>query len=205
MEDALKGVFGTDRALLDWSGVAAGVFTTKVAVTATTTDTSSACVFANYGGEGSRPVNCGKSRCFLGPKDTYLGSVWTLMPSSMYNNSDYDSARCTSAAPSYFSPHILRNSQLGSFQDGGLKHNNPVNIAQWEARVIWPQSTVMDMVLSMGTGTSPSTVSSTCGWRGRCLARLYRCFMSSTSLDGENAWKGLQISCPKNKKPNTSA
>ena len=43
-----------DRALLNWGGVAAGVFTTKVVVTATTTDTSPACVFANYQGEGGR-------------------------------------------------------------------------------------------------------------------------------------------------------
>ena len=122
------------------------------------------------------------------------------MPSLMCSNSDYDSARCTSAAPSYFSPHILQNSQLGSYQDGGLRHNNPVNIAQWEAGIIWPQSTVMDMVLSMGTGTSPSTVSSTCGWRGRCLARLYRCFMSL--MDGQSAWQELQNYLPDEKKAN---
>ena len=63
MEEALKGAFGTDRALLDWAGIAACAFTTKVAVTATTTDTSSACVFANYRGEGSHSVDCGKYEC----------------------------------------------------------------------------------------------------------------------------------------------
>ena len=115
------------------------------------------------------------------------------MPLLMYNNSDYDSARCTTAAPWYLPPYK-------SFQDGGLKHNNPVNIAHREARVIWPRPTVMDMVLSMGTGTSPSAVSSTCGWRGRCLARLYRCFMSS--MDGQSAWQELQNFLPEEKKAN---
>ena len=73
MEEALKEAFGTDRALLDWGGEAASAFTTKVAVTATTTDTSTACVFANYGGEGNRPVDCGKCQCFSG-ECWYLGS-----------------------------------------------------------------------------------------------------------------------------------
>ncbi|KAA8895227.1 hypothetical protein FN846DRAFT_348351 [Sphaerosporella brunnea] len=59
MEQALKKAFGTERARLDWSEAANRYLTTKVAVTATTTDTSSACIFGNYNGEGSRPSGCG--------------------------------------------------------------------------------------------------------------------------------------------------
>lgn len=73
MEEALKGIFGTDRVLLDWGGGAAGALTTKVAVTTTTTDTSSACAFAGYGGEGSRPVDGVKCQCSPG-ECRYLGS-----------------------------------------------------------------------------------------------------------------------------------
>jgi hypothetical protein len=63
MEEAVKAVFGEDRTLLGWSD--ATNLATKVAVTATTTDTSSACVFSNYIGEGTRPSDCGM--CASGP------------------------------------------------------------------------------------------------------------------------------------------
>jgi hypothetical protein len=76
-----------------------------------------------------------------------------------------------------------------TYQDGGLRHNNPVNVAQWEAQAIWPGSKT-DIVLSMGTGTSSSARPSTRGWRGSAIARLYRSFMAS--LDGQQAWEELQ-------------
>ncbi|KAF8533989.1 acyl transferase/acyl hydrolase/lysophospholipase [Trichophaea hybrida] len=181
MEHALKKAFGEDRALLDWSNV--GSLTTKVAVTATTTDTSSPCIFANYTGEGPRLVDCGYTLVTL--PDNQKIPIW-------------EAARCTSAAPSYFPPHTLRDT--GSFQDGGLRHNNPVNIAQWEARVIWPKATVMDIVLSVGTGTSPSTASSTRFLSGSFIARLYRSFVAS--LDGQKAWEELQNCLPQERKAN---
>jgi hypothetical protein len=59
IEEALKEAFGVDRTLLEWSKNDS--LTRKVAVTATTTDTSTPCIFANYSGEGRRLSNCGMS------------------------------------------------------------------------------------------------------------------------------------------------
>lgn len=93
------------------------------------------------------------------------------------------SARCTSAAPWYFKPKCLPG--LGTFQDGGLRHNNPVNIALWESGVIWPE-TNLDILLSMGTGSS---VTSKKPSRNGFIPRLVRSFLSS--MDGEDTWQQL--------------
>jgi hypothetical protein len=52
INEALKEAFGVDCTLLDWSGKNSLI--RKIAVTATTTDTSTPCIFANYSGEGHR-------------------------------------------------------------------------------------------------------------------------------------------------------
>jgi hypothetical protein len=44
-------------------------------------------------------------------------------------------------------------SVIGTFQDGGLKHNNPVNLALWECLHIWPSVVKPDLLVSLGTGT----------------------------------------------------
>ena len=92
---------------------------------------------------------------------------------------------------SIFQPAHIPN--VGSFQDGGLKHNNPVNLALWESRYIWPSVNQPDLVLSLGTGTVLSDSASAPGFRhilkDGFLPRLYRSFMSS--LDGQRAWRDL--------------
>lgn len=105
----------------------------------------------------------------------------------------WEAARCTTAAPWFFTPKQLDS--IGTFQDGGLHHNNPVNIALWESRRIWPDAPT-DIVLSIGTGSGmevePGSPTST-GPRGILrdgfIPRLYRSFMSS--LDGQKAWTAL--------------
>lgn len=59
------------------------------------------------------------------------------------------SARCTSAAPMYFEPAWHDGSAC---RDGGLRENNPVQIAVNEARTIWGSDAVFDMILSVGCG-----------------------------------------------------
>ena len=105
-----------------------------------------------------------------------------------------NSARCSSAAPWFFTPKVIEG--VGKFQDGGLTHNNPVNLALWEAASIWPCSQ-LDIVLSLGTGStvsltdppSPASLSGTQGRRDGFIPRLYRSFMNS--LDGQRSWLDL--------------
>lgn len=82
----------------------------------------------------------------------------------------------------------MRN--LGTFQDGGLQHNNPLSIALCEYRFIWPNRGEPDFALSIGTGTSfndHAVFEPRSPVYDRTLRRLFRSFMRST--DGEKAWR----------------
>ena len=76
-----------------------------------------------------------------------------------------------------------------------MKHNNPVNLALWESRYIWPSSSQPDIVVSLGTGTninqdqSPRAASFRHIIQDGFVPRLWRSFMSS--LDGQSAWREL--------------
>lgn len=61
--------------------------------------------------------------------------------------------RASSAAPTYFKEFHHETSQE-TFQDGGLKFNNPVGLANEERRILWPESKDQDpdILLSIGTG-----------------------------------------------------
>jgi hypothetical protein len=63
------------------------------------------------------------------------------------------SARCTSAAPGFFKPY---NGGGGlEWLDGGLTHNNPVEVALEECKIFNEQSggkPLIDLMLSLGTG-----------------------------------------------------
>jgi len=83
---------------------------------------------------------------------------------------------------------------LGTFQDGGLRHNNPLSVALWESKFLWPTKGMPDFALSLGTGTSSSaSVAAKQGplspVRDRFVSRLFRTFMSS--MDGGKAWSEL--------------
>lgn len=85
-------------------------------------------------------------------------------------------------------------SSVGTFQDGGLKHNNPINLALWESRHIWPAVDKPDIVVSLGTGTEKDSLS-LCApsfrnvFQDGFLQRLRRFFVSS--LQGQRAWTEL--------------
>jgi hypothetical protein len=61
--------------------------------------------------------------------------------------------RATSAAPTYFKS-FFHTSTSNKFTDGGIKFNNPVEIADWERKTIWPElkDSDPDILLSIGTG-----------------------------------------------------
>ncbi|CAM1501617.1 Fc.00g036010.m01.CDS01 [Cosmosporella sp. VM-42] len=65
----------------------------------------------------------------------------------------WEAARATSAAPFYFPPFSHEGTKQ-VYLDGGLWHNNPIRIADSEAKAIWPDTkhTHPDMILSIGTG-----------------------------------------------------
>jgi hypothetical protein len=83
---------------------------------------------------------------------------------------------------------------IGYLQDGGVgKHNNPVDPAQWESKVVW--NVEPDLIVSMGTGFArrpnspivPRTVPRTMRiFRDGYVPRLFRSFMAS--LSGQNNW-----------------
>lgn len=61
--------------------------------------------------------------------------------------------RATSAAPSYFKP--FRNARNGQgYLDGAIYYNNPVQVADNERKLIWPETKAFppDILLSIGTG-----------------------------------------------------
>lgn len=67
----------------------------------------------------------------------------------------YARLRATSAAPSYFKS--LSNARNGkTYLDGAIYHNNPVQVADIERRLIWPETRDFppDILLSIGTGCS---------------------------------------------------
>ena len=61
----------------------------------------------------------------------------------------WEALRATSAASTFFDP--IRLEKTGQkFVDGGLGHNNPVDLVLSEARSLWPNDEVV--VVSIGTG-----------------------------------------------------
>jgi hypothetical protein len=94
----------------------------------------------------------------------------------------------SSSPASYFKPKHI--SGLGTFQDGGLRQNDPGNLALQEAAAIYPSVDEPSLVVSLGTGSSRlgdvPRMSPTRGvFRDGFIARLIRAFkLSLSSLDG---------------------
>lgn len=74
-------------------------------------------------------------------------------------------------------------------QDGGVRANNPLAIAQKESVIVWPGAGRHDLLLSVGTGSSttlgelPDTSYGNKIWNS-AIPRLVRAAMSSPSMDG---------------------
>lgn len=74
------------------------------------------------------------------------------------------------------------------------RDNNPVNIALFEAKHLWPSVTNPDVVITLGTGTETSSPKISSfrnvlldGW----IPRVYRSYMRS--FDGGTTWKELKM------------
>ncbi|KAK8900811.1 hypothetical protein QC760_010575 [Botrytis cinerea] len=93
-------------------------------------------VLTNYNGVGSRSSKSGYQHV-LSDQTSNRIRAW-------------EAARCTSAAPWYFTPYYVDGA--GELNDGGLWRNNPTDIAIAEARALYPTIAEPDVVLSLGTG-----------------------------------------------------
>ncbi|KAL8939686.1 MAG: hypothetical protein Q9216_003226 [Gyalolechia sp. 2 TL-2023] len=168
LEALLKDVFGAEQRMFDADR--AGIAGCKVAVTGTTISDATAFIFSNYNGHGKRGKTCDYKH--VRPQRIEQEPfVWEAL----------------------FKPASING--LGIFQDGGLKHNNPVDLALWESKKIWSPDTGPDVVLSLGTGTEDYLKSAKAPhfrhvFNDGFIPRLCRSFMSS--LDGERAWQDLE-------------
>ncbi|KAJ8058493.1 hypothetical protein OCU04_012681 [Sclerotinia nivalis] len=136
LEEILQEEFGKERSILDCSNATATG--TRIGIPVTTIQDTSICIFTNYNAIGTRPSKCGyhalQPKCGLGQVP-----LWKI-------------ARCGSAAPWYFKPKYIPG--IGTFQDGGLRQNDPGNIALQEVAAIFPNSAEPSLVVSLGTGAA---------------------------------------------------
>ncbi|KAJ8114147.1 hypothetical protein OPT61_g3904 [Boeremia exigua] len=109
----------------------------KVAVTSATETAEQAVIFTNYNRADDEQIGYQLVRAD-DPKNEVLIR---------------EAARATSAAPTYFKP--FRNPRTNEgFVDGAVFHNNPVRIANYESKLLWPDADQRppDILLSLGTG-----------------------------------------------------
>ncbi|KFY65513.1 hypothetical protein V496_02529 [Pseudogymnoascus sp. VKM F-4515 (FW-2607)] len=148
----------------------------KYAVTATTLSDATLCLISNYHTEGKPTSNLGYKHL---PPTSDKGEILI-----------WEAARCTTAAPTIFKPKRLRS--FGTFQDGGLRNNNPVRPGLHLVSRIWDDGDC-DIVLSIGNGFEQKPLSPVASnfrnlFLDGALARLYRASMESLSLNGQNSW-----------------
>ncbi|EMC99209.1 hypothetical protein BAUCODRAFT_146182 [Baudoinia panamericana UAMH 10762] len=183
LEDALKTAFTHEQYLFGGRRADPGSTSTKVAVTATAAAGQSV-VLSNYNRLCTRKL----PYHFQRPDnlDTEL-KTW-------------EAARATSAAPTYFKPLCHEPSKM-VYSDGGVYHNNPIVIADYERKLIWPhqQDVEPDIIVSIGTLYSDKTkdkralsqkwTSSPRGVvsHGKFLQKMATDHLH-TSLDSERAW-----------------
>lgn len=111
--------------------------TCKVAVTSATETAEQAVIFTNYNRADDEQIGYQLIRPDDPKNDVLIR----------------EAARATSAAPTYFKP--FRNSRtMEGYVDGAVFHNNPVRIANYESKLLWPDADQRppDILLSIGTG-----------------------------------------------------
>jgi predicted acylesterase/phospholipase RssA len=113
---------------------------TKVAVTTTTTS-GTVCLLANYNRTD---------------KDDHASYNFLRSEKAYQEIKIWEAARATSAAPMTFKPfdHEITG-QI--YQDGAIYHNNPIELAMRERKLMWPDmaDTDPDVIISIGTGFNP--------------------------------------------------
>ncbi|QQK44167.1 Patatin-like serine hydrolase, putative [Penicillium digitatum] len=181
-DDALKSVFGENRLMFGpsrddprgslQSNSKIGVVTTSIS------RETGAFVIGNFN-TVSEPEDQGDTQ-ILRPTDiAHEPNVWKA-------------ARATAAAPFFFTPADLQG--IGSFQDGGLKHNFAGEIASQISHLIWPEAIGSTRLLSLGTGITQPDVNPTPHFRhifrDSFIRRGFDAWMST--LGTESDWRRLK-------------
>lgn len=176
LEKALRDTFGSESFFggsrnLANTRIDALNRTTRVAVTTTTTS-GTVVVLANY-----NRIN------------TDDGGLYQFHRSEKPDREilTWEAARATSAASRIFKPydHVPSGN---TYQDCALYHNNPIEVAMRERRLIWPENSDYqpDIVISIGTSSNPKSVpkrislpSSNALWGGVSQVKL----LTKTAID----------------------
>ncbi|KAH7363976.1 patatin-like phospholipase-like protein [Rhexocercosporidium sp. MPI-PUGE-AT-0058] len=169
LDAALQEVFGSNERILDCSSATA--MGTRIGVVASTMKPEPF-LFTNYNGLGDRD-------------DKKFEKYGVLLGDALV----WEIARSTSAAPGFFTPKRIAG--LGKFQDGGLTHNNPYQLALKELKAMFPHDPSAKrsaLKVSLGTGKAPDYEPELHGsnswWRDMWLFRLARALWSA--IDGQD-------------------
>ncbi|KAJ5047776.1 hypothetical protein J3E72DRAFT_204316 [Bipolaris maydis] len=141
IEGALAELFG-EATMLDLQYVSS--IGARVGLPVVDADTLDTCLVTSYNGSTSR----------YNDQEYANISTYRLLRSDDATSEIRikDAARCTSAAPWYFTPNKIPG--LGTFMDGGLSDNNPCMLAVQELHKIAPELRRADHFVSVGTGIS---------------------------------------------------
>ncbi|KAI5782162.1 acyl transferase/acyl hydrolase/lysophospholipase [Pyronema domesticum] len=140
LEDSLKKSFGEQKMFGEAKTITEESYNRRAKVGVTMTSSSGRPYLVTNYNRATRKNNGGYE--FLRAEDhTKEMKVW-------------EAARATSAAPRYFKPFIHEESG-NIFSDGALTFNNPIEVAEYERKMIWPDHTNPDFLLSLGTGGEP--------------------------------------------------
>ncbi|GAW26646.1 putative lysophospholipase-like protein [Rosellinia necatrix] len=181
LENALQEAF-TDNISL-FGGPQPALSNVKVAVTATSLAGNKTYILSNYNHQ-HRNIERPNYYHFQRPE----------LPSAELKV--WEAARATSAAPRFFKSFHHELSQK-TYIDGAMFHNNPVRVADSERKILWPDSQIPDIFLSIGTGSTQSLERSGTEKmeaarkgifsHGRYLYNIMRSNIQQT-LDCERAW-----------------
>jgi hypothetical protein len=135
LEEILLECFGEEAMFGGVPDIPSG-YLRKVAVTAATGAGERAVIFTNYNRAN----------------DTKVGYQLIRQDDPDHDLKIREAARATSAAPTYFKPFVNSRTKE-AFLDGAVWHNNPVRIANYESKLLWPDAEEChpDILLSVGT------------------------------------------------------
>lgn len=148
LKQALVSTFGADP-LFGERNVLGRKVPIKVGVTATSSN-NTAYLLANY--------NRQRTRTQTGPPASTVEYSFFRAENKTEDMHVWEALRATAAAPGYFKSFYHEGSRH-TFNDGGIKFNNPIALANEERKVLWPElkNRDPDILLSIGTGFNSKT------------------------------------------------